>query len=161
MIPRPPRSTLFPYTTLFRSDRWPRHRPGAGRATDLSRADRGGKPQGRRVSRAGSRADHGALRARLFALPPAARAAPPGREHAERRRAADARVRTRAHGRPAPAAPRRAFTGAGAPARSGRRARGDRSQAPPADDVARRAERATGADARRPGLRARVRPDRT
>src|SRR5258707_8883819 len=23
MIRRPPRSTLFPYTTLFRSDRWP------------------------------------------------------------------------------------------------------------------------------------------
>src|SRR5438067_6379673 len=28
MILRPPRSTLFPYTTLFRSE----HRPGAGRA---------------------------------------------------------------------------------------------------------------------------------
>src|SRR2546429_5945405 len=28
MIRRPPRSTLFPYTTLFRSD--PRRRPGAG-----------------------------------------------------------------------------------------------------------------------------------
>src|SRR3712207_8015181 len=28
MIRRPPRSTLFPYTTLFRSDLW---RPGVGR----------------------------------------------------------------------------------------------------------------------------------
>src|SRR2546425_4544350 len=27
MIRRPPRSTLFPYTTLFRSYRRPRHRP--------------------------------------------------------------------------------------------------------------------------------------
>src|SRR5690348_17737444 len=30
MIRRPPRSTLFPYTTLFRSRQWPRtRRPGA------------------------------------------------------------------------------------------------------------------------------------
>src|SRR5947208_4986706 len=30
MIPRPPRSTLFPYTTLFRSQgfAWHKHRPG-------------------------------------------------------------------------------------------------------------------------------------
>src|SRR3712207_6998916 len=28
MIRRPPRSTLFPYTTLFRSRRWARPRPG-------------------------------------------------------------------------------------------------------------------------------------
>src|SRR6266480_5874494 len=27
MIRRPPRSTLFPYTTLFRSSRWPHARP--------------------------------------------------------------------------------------------------------------------------------------
>src|SRR2546429_3153289 len=27
MIRRPPRSTLFPYTTLFRSGRWPSARP--------------------------------------------------------------------------------------------------------------------------------------
>src|SRR3712207_7851676 len=32
MIRRPPRSTLFPYTTLFRSERSPRSAPG-GRAT--------------------------------------------------------------------------------------------------------------------------------
>src|SRR3712207_8733653 len=29
MIRRPPRSTLFPYTTLFRSSRWLRESPGA------------------------------------------------------------------------------------------------------------------------------------
>src|SRR5436190_16040604 len=33
MIPRPPRSTLFPYTTLFRSDR-----PVAPRRSDRARA---------------------------------------------------------------------------------------------------------------------------
>src|SRR2546430_8692620 len=32
MIRRPPRSTLFPYTTLFRSRRRGRTRPGCGRA---------------------------------------------------------------------------------------------------------------------------------
>src|SRR2546422_7235533 len=32
MIRRPPRSTLFPYTTLFRSLRTPWHAAGAGRA---------------------------------------------------------------------------------------------------------------------------------
>src|SRR5258708_25914176 len=41
MIRRPPRSTLFPYTTLFRSDRKGDHR-GAGRA------DRGREPARRR-----------------------------------------------------------------------------------------------------------------
>src|SRR2546425_8613529 len=35
MIRRPPRSTLFPYTTLFRSRRWSRRR---------SRRPRGGRP---------------------------------------------------------------------------------------------------------------------
>src|SRR3712207_3472887 len=30
MIRRPPRSTLFPYTTLFRSDRFQRRHPAAG-----------------------------------------------------------------------------------------------------------------------------------
>src|SRR3712207_7874059 len=32
MIRRPPRSTLFPYTTLFRSGRVPPRHPGGGRA---------------------------------------------------------------------------------------------------------------------------------
>src|SRR5687768_17789950 len=43
MIPRPPRSTLFPYTTLFRSrTRLPDHRRRPGRADrgHLSRPDR-------------------------------------------------------------------------------------------------------------------------
>src|SRR5437016_8955662 len=31
MIRRPPRSTLFPYTTLFRSRAWPPPAPGPGR----------------------------------------------------------------------------------------------------------------------------------
>src|SRR3712207_7012265 len=35
MIRRPPRSTLFPYTTLFRSRGWKRRRAGAGAARDL------------------------------------------------------------------------------------------------------------------------------
>src|SRR2546427_2225859 len=33
MIRRPPRSTLFPYTTLFRSDRPPRHPVRSSRGT--------------------------------------------------------------------------------------------------------------------------------
>src|SRR3712207_3676443 len=45
MIRRPPRSTLFPYTTLFRSGR-SRRSPRGG----------GGRPQGSRASRVPSRA---------------------------------------------------------------------------------------------------------
>src|SRR5688572_31309636 len=37
MTRRPPSSTLFPYTTLFRSWRRPRHRHGARRATTAAR----------------------------------------------------------------------------------------------------------------------------
>src|SRR3712207_7391840 len=46
MIRRPPRSTLFPYTTLFRSTGW-RHDPGARRGrrgVAAARGDRGGAP---------------------------------------------------------------------------------------------------------------------
>src|SRR6266516_6002485 len=53
MIRRPPRSTLFPYTTLFRSRRWPGRRVGAG-AARRPRGDRGRRAapgQRRRVSR--------------------------------------------------------------------------------------------------------------
>src|SRR5689334_23513589 len=67
MIPRPPRSTLFPYTTLFRSARGPRvssrcasrwmaHRsrpgetsgrqPASGETSDLHIAQRVGAPPG-------------------------------------------------------------------------------------------------------------------
>src|SRR5688500_19712792 len=45
MIPRPPRSTLFPYTTLFRS-----------RSRALSPRGMRGSPCSRRLSRFGSRA---------------------------------------------------------------------------------------------------------
>src|SRR4051812_49673867 len=37
MIRRPPRSTLFPYTTLFRSDRQPLEIPGRAAGTGLGR----------------------------------------------------------------------------------------------------------------------------
>src|SRR3989442_7006273 len=40
MIRRPPRSTLFPYTTLFRSRRHPRSRARAAPQPDAPRLDR-------------------------------------------------------------------------------------------------------------------------
>src|SRR3712207_7436524 len=58
MIRRPPRSTLFPYTTLFRSD----HQAGGQRdgeqrlPADLAR-DRAGAARGRRGRRAGAAGD--------------------------------------------------------------------------------------------------------
>src|SRR2546430_8278754 len=47
MIRRPPRSTLFPYTTLFRSDRvlaagYPRHDPDDGVQPDMVADEAGG-----------------------------------------------------------------------------------------------------------------------
>src|SRR3712207_6880286 len=53
MIRRPPRSTLFPYTTLFRSARQP---AGLGQRLPRRRADRGGAGGGRRGG------DHGPRR---------------------------------------------------------------------------------------------------
>src|ERR1039458_1591062 len=53
MIRRPPRSTLFPYTTLFRSSRGWRHH-------------RGGGPPGDRPDRAGRGCCHGGSRVGLF-----------------------------------------------------------------------------------------------
>src|SRR5256885_13261149 len=53
MIRRPPRSTLFPYTTLFRSRAGDRQRPERVRAVhhrDRAR-DQGGTPAGLRVRR--------------------------------------------------------------------------------------------------------------
>src|SRR3989449_11614417 len=38
MIRRPPRSTLFPYTTLFRASRGERARPGSARPTEQGAA---------------------------------------------------------------------------------------------------------------------------
>src|SRR5688572_32269977 len=52
MIPRPPRSTLFPYTTLFRS-RWTGPQPRRG----LPTASPGPSPAARRRARARGRAD--------------------------------------------------------------------------------------------------------
>src|SRR5258708_11769748 len=49
MIRRPPRSTLFPYTTLFRSDF---HRGPAALRLDAARTDFGQPPRGRRHARA-------------------------------------------------------------------------------------------------------------
>src|SRR2546428_6304927 len=43
MIRRPPRSTLFPYTTLFRSGRYAFFRPGYVRIGGLRRACAGGR----------------------------------------------------------------------------------------------------------------------
>src|SRR6266496_6161379 len=40
MIRRPPRSTLFPYTTLFRSSRWPARRPANRQFRPSERASR-------------------------------------------------------------------------------------------------------------------------
>src|SRR3712207_9074052 len=84
MILRPPRSTLFPYTTLFRSDRHPaRGAAGAGgtaaRAVRRTRAGRGGDGRDPGVARRAARRrvagavhdDDGRLRARL--LPAVAR----------------------------------------------------------------------------------------
>src|SRR2546422_8156762 len=42
MIRRPPRSTLFPYTTLFRSCRFARRAVGVDGAPDLPQAERRG-----------------------------------------------------------------------------------------------------------------------
>src|SRR3712207_7391142 len=44
MIRRPPRSTLFPYTTLFRSGRWPTASP-ASRPPRRPRTRRGSLPR--------------------------------------------------------------------------------------------------------------------
>src|SRR4051794_41425802 len=53
MIRRPPRSTLFPYTTLFRSD--PPHRPGARAQADRPPA---GRPRAARRRRGGRSEEH-------------------------------------------------------------------------------------------------------
>src|SRR5689334_23885639 len=54
MLPRPPRSTLFPYTTLFRSRRpgdGDDHQPGLGRTEDDPAPARQGAPHPRRARR--------------------------------------------------------------------------------------------------------------
>src|SRR3712207_8224485 len=44
MIRRPPRSTLFPYTTLFRSPDWSGRRPGRGRQPSPGTAPKRRRP---------------------------------------------------------------------------------------------------------------------
>src|SRR3712207_8958602 len=51
MIRRPPRSTLFPYTTLFRSPAPVRQGPTAGAETRPRHAHRGGRGGPRRAAR--------------------------------------------------------------------------------------------------------------
>src|SRR2546422_11190257 len=54
MIRRPPRSTLFPYTTLFRSQRVTRHparRRGGERAAEARAVRKAGASAGERVAR--------------------------------------------------------------------------------------------------------------
>src|SRR3712207_7686603 len=68
MIRRPPRSTLFPYTTLFRSHRATQPRP-QGRAVRLLRRAERPAGRGQRSLATGARADlRGALDPRLDAL---------------------------------------------------------------------------------------------
>src|SRR2546427_12270183 len=58
MIRRPPRSTLFPYTTLFRSRRRAGLRPAVGRTTDAHwDAGRRARRAVRHTARAAARAD--------------------------------------------------------------------------------------------------------
>src|SRR2546429_6649614 len=66
MIRRPPRSTLFPYTTLFRSREVRGHVPvrGVARSLELHRGRRQGHPQARRGIRQG-RADQDRKSTRL------------------------------------------------------------------------------------------------
>src|SRR3712207_8422747 len=72
MIRRPPRSTLFPYTTLFRSER---RRPPV--ATGHRFAERLGQPEadlagGRPLAAAGEQAPERGVRDRVGAVPDAA-----------------------------------------------------------------------------------------
>src|SRR5258708_22733465 len=64
MIRRPPRSTLFPYTTLFRSRRRPRDSPRrrqrAGRRADLVLLDGAGRGAGDRAPLCAAHVHHAA-----------------------------------------------------------------------------------------------------
>src|SRR5690606_39986150 len=94
MIRRPPRSTLFPYTTLFRSTAFDRH--PAGRAAVPFRAAAAGRraPQDRTVhQRARARGGLGAGRGR--AVQAAAGTARPGPGRAGRRAPAPAAAASR------------------------------------------------------------------
>src|SRR5215813_12666044 len=84
MIRRPPRSTLFPYTTLFRADGTPRRPRVHGRHGPRRARPRSPPPRGARLRRPGG--DFGAAAARL---------GPPARP---RRRGLEAPLRARGKG---------------------------------------------------------------
>src|SRR3989454_85936 len=89
MIRRPPRSTLFPYTTLFRSPRRHTRRPAARPARALARGLDLPRPGGRPAAarrRPGLRGPDGAEGARRAAAPGRADAAPDARRRADRGR---------------------------------------------------------------------------
>src|SRR5690348_17880652 len=66
MIRRPPRSTLFPYTTLFRSRRGPRGRPRAAPGRRDRSPDRGGGARDRKSTRLNS--SHPSISYAVFCL---------------------------------------------------------------------------------------------
>src|SRR2546430_11577010 len=74
MIRRPPRSTLFPYTTLFRSLSWPRRFPGEeihGERVDTIRTEnRTNTGHARRVDRKSTRlnSSHSQISYAVFCL---------------------------------------------------------------------------------------------
>src|SRR2546429_4975442 len=72
MIRRPPRSTLFPYTTLFRSQIWHSHRREAiaGLSPDRPRGSSSGEPVCRPLDRKSTRlnSSHGYISYAVFCL---------------------------------------------------------------------------------------------
>src|SRR5215204_6776699 len=83
MIRRPPISTLFPYTTLFRSPLEPRASPARDR---LRQGDRGGGLRFAALTERGSRAHH--LERQVPLEPADVRKAPPRRRRRRRLRRA-------------------------------------------------------------------------
>src|SRR3989449_10387134 len=139
MIRRPPRSTLFPYTTLFRSHRLRSDRvrfhgaaglPGAARVRVRAAGVRGtagvARPSahGRVVSRLRARQGRPPVAGETAGALPAERAAP------ARRRPGDHRAPGRTRSTPGPAAARSGFARGLRTARRGERARIGRAPAP-------------------------------
>src|SRR3954449_1347063 len=179
MIPRPPRSTLFPYTTLFRSNsshtliRMPsssRRRHTNESVTGVARRRAAGAPLGRRrcrgrvllgrqaARRPASRRDGRRARRDRRVPPPPARPGGADRQAVARRPRGDASPLPR----PRPRAPRAARPGdadgrrGGARRPGGAARRGDRRRGG-AEHRARRRRRAAARRAARSGVRARPR----
>ena len=91
----------------------PRHRARARRPAPVRADVRGGEPGNRLLPCGGARRACRYAGARLSPVPDPPRAAPPTRRLTLRRPATDGRHRPRAHGPPAPPAPRRAVAGPG------------------------------------------------